>query len=299
MKNKIIIIFIIIFILTGSIYSCKSISSFMQKEGTQKVFGKNFSNAVSASADAISTANEDITPEQEYYVGRAVAAKLLSTYKLYTKKPALTTYLNNICASITINSPRPDIYNGYHVAILDSNEINAFATPGGHIYVTIALVNSAKTEDALAGVIAHEIAHIQLQHGIKAIKNSRKTQAWLVTSTGFAATAGGTDVKQLTEALNETFSELVQTLVINGYSQDSEFEADNYALSLMAGAGYNPSGLTDMLMAIGSLQTSDAGFGKTHPSPAQRIANVQKSMGKYKVANTSDSRKKRFAAATK
>jgi len=299
MKNKIFIIFIIIIILSGMTFSCQGISNLMQKEGTKKVLGNNLSYAIGASADAISSANEDISPEQEYYIGRAVAAKLLSTYKLYTKKPALTTYLNNICAAITVNSPRPDIYNGYHVAILDSNEINAFATPGGHIYVTYALVNSAKTEEALAGVIAHEVAHIQLQHGIKAIKNSRKTQAWLVTGTAVAGTAGGTDVKQLTEALNETFSELVQTLVNNGYSQDAEFEADNTALSLLAGAGYNPSGLTDMLMAIGSLQSSDSGFGKTHPSPAQRIANVQKSIGKYKVANTSDSRKKRYTVATK
>jgi len=299
MKNKIIIIFIIIFILSGTTFSCKSISNLMQKEGTKKVLGNNLSYAIGASADAISAANEDITPEQEYYIGRAVAAKLLSTYKIYNKKPALTTYLNNICAAITVNSPRPNIYNGYHVAILDSNEINAFATPGGHIYVTIALVNAAKSEEALAGVIAHEVAHIQLQHGIKAIKNSRKTQAWLVTGTAVAGTAGGTDVKQLTEALNETFSELVQTLVNNGYSQDSEFEADTYALSLMANAGYNPTGLTDMLMAIGSLQKEDSGFGKTHPSPAQRIANVQKAIGKYKVANTGDSRKRRFTVATK
>jgi beta-barrel assembly-enhancing protease len=297
MKSKVRIILLIIFI--GMIFSCKSISSFMQKEGTQKVLGKNFTNAVSASADAISTANEDISPEQEYYIGRAVAANLLSTYKLYSKKPALTAYLNHICAAITVNSPRPDIYNGYHVAILDSEEINAFATPGGHIYVTLGLIKAAKTEDQLAAVIAHEVAHIQLKHSIQAIKNSRKTQAWLVTGTAAAGTAGGMDVKQLTEALNDSFMEIVQTLVSNGYSQSQEFDADNTALSLMAGAGYNPEGMTSMLMSLGSVQVEGAGFGKTHPSPSDRIVNVKKSMGKYKVENTSASRQKRFATATK
>jgi len=293
-KTKIIIILSIIFVFTGGLFIAYRLI-FSDKP----VFGENLTYAISASADAISAAAEEISPEQEYYIGRAVAAKLLSTYKLYTKKPALTYYLNNICAAITINSPHPYIYNGYHVEILDSNEINAFATSGGHIYITFGLIRAAKTEDALAGVIAHEVAHIQLKHSIKAIKNSRFTQALLVTGTAAAGTAGGMNVKQLTEALNDSFMEIVQTLVSNGYSQDQEFDADNTALSLMAGAGYNPSGLINMLMALGSLQTDDSGFGKTHPSPAQRIANAQKSVEKYKVTNTSDLRQKRFAAATK
>jgi len=298
MKNKIGVIFITIFIFSGMFFSCKHVSNFMQKDGTQKVLGKNFSNAVSASADAIGTAGEDITPEQEYYIGRGVAANLLGRYKLYTKRPDLTSYLNKICAAITINSPRPDIYNGYHVAILDSDEINGFATPGGHIYVTYGLIKAAKNEDQLAGIIAHEVAHIQLKHGINAIKNSRKTQAWLVTGTAVSGVAGGTDVKQLTDALNESFAELVQTLVSNGYSQSQEFDADNTALALMASAGYNPTGLVNLIMSLGSLQVDESGFGKTHPSPAQRIANAQKSVGRYKAIYKTALREKRFKAAT-
>jgi predicted Zn-dependent protease len=300
MKIKTFLILFIIFILTGSIFSCKSISNSMQKAGESGKINKNVAFAISASADAISSAAEDINPEQEYYIGRAVAAKILSMYRIYTKQPALTSYLNNICAALTVYSPRPDIYNGYHVAILDTNEINAFATPGGHIYVTRGLIRAAKSEDALAGVIAHEVAHIQLKHGITAIKKSRNTQALLVTGTAVAGIAGGTDVKQLTDALNESFMEIVQTLVSNGYSQTQEFEADNTAMELMATAGYNPSGLVNMLMALGSVQTADSGFGKTHPSPADRIANAQKSVNKYKVANTtSASRQRRFDVAMK
>jgi predicted Zn-dependent protease len=299
MKNKILIILFIIFILTGTIFSCKSVSNIMQKAGAAGVVNKNFAFAVSVSADAIGSAAEEINPEQEYYIGRAVAANILNTYKLYTRKPALTAYLNNICAAITINSPRPEIYNGYHVAILDSDEINAFATSGGHIYVTRGLINAAKTEDAIAGVIAHEVAHIQLKHSIKAIKNSRFTQALLVTGTAAAGTAGKMDVKQLTDVLNESFMEIVQTLVSNGYSQSQEFDADNTAMALMASAGYNPPGLINMLMSLGSVQTSESGFGKTHPSPAQRIVNAQKSVGRYKVTDTSMSRNTRFLAAVK
>jgi len=223
MKIKIGIISLI-FIFSIMIFSCGHITGFFN----------NVSNAASASAEAISTANEDITPEQEYYIGRAVAANLLGRYKLYTRNQNLTTYLNKICAAIAINSPQPDIYNGYHVAILDTDEINAFATSGGHIFVTRGIIGAADTEDGLAGIIAHEIAHIQLRHGINAIKSSRKTQAWLVTGTAISGVAGGTDVKQLTDALNESFMEFVQTLVSNGYSKAQEFDADNKAIALMA-----------------------------------------------------------------
>jgi len=283
MINKKGIIFTI-FIFSVMIFSCS--------------FFNNVSNAYTASAEAISSANEDINPEQEYYIGRAVAANLLGRYKLYNGNQNLTTYLNKICAAITINSPQPDIYNGYHVAILNTDEINAFATSGGHIFVTRGIIKAADTEDGLAGIIAHEVAHIQLKHGINAIKNSRKTQAWLVTGTGISGVVGGTDVKQLTDALNDSFSEFVQTLVSNGYSKDQEFAADTKAIALMISAGYNPAGLPRMLMKLGSLQEPDSGFGKTHPSPEDRVANAQKSI-KNNKEKFKDARKGRFATATK
>jgi beta-barrel assembly-enhancing protease len=286
MKSKVSIIFII-FIFSGMIFSC-GISTFFN----------NVSNASAAISDANSAANEDISPEQEYYIGRAVAANLLGRYRLYTRNQNLTTYLNKICAAITINSPQPDIYNGYHVAILDTDEINAFATSGGHIFVTRGIIGAADTEDGLAGIIAHEVAHIQLKHGINAIKSSRKTQAMLVTNTAIAGVAGGTDVKQLTDALNDSFMEFVQTLVSNGYSKSQEFDADTKAVALMAAAGYNPAGLAKMLMSLGHFQKPDSGFGKTHPSPEERIANAQKSIKKHK-ATYKAARAKRFTTATK
>jgi predicted Zn-dependent protease len=303
MKNKIYIIFLIVIILTGALFSCSSLAK-IAETGVQiaresGVVDKNTADAIDTSARAIGTAAEEISPEQEYYIGRAVAANILSTYKVYLGKQEMTAYLNNICEAITINSPRPDIYNGYHLAILDNNEINAFATSGGHIYVTLGLINAAKSEDALAGVIAHEVAHIQLQHSIKAIRNSRITQAVLVTGTTAVGTAAGMDVKQLTDVMNESVGEIVQTLVNNGYSQVQEFEADNTAMALMASAGYNPSGLIEMLRSLSSVQTSGSGFGKTHPSPAQRIANAEMSVGRYRVADTGTSRDARFTAAVK
>ncbi|MCL2265662.1 MAG: M48 family metalloprotease [Treponema sp.] len=303
MKRKICSIILIFAAFTFVMYSCKTMMAVAdigaQVAGVAGVIDQNTANAISQSARAIGSAAEEITPEQEYYIGRAVAANILNTYKLYNSNAALTAYLNNICMAITINSPRPDVYNGYRVAILDSNEINAFATSGGHILVTRGLISAAKTEDALAGVIAHEVAHIQLQHSIKAIKSSRITQAILITGTSAAGAVTGMDVRQLTDVLNESVGEIIQTLVNSGYSQTQEFEADTTAMSLMASAGYNPSGLIEMLNALRNVQTSGSGFGKTHPTPAQRITNAQRTVGSHRVTDTSSSRQARFETATK
>jgi len=303
MKNKIIII-IAILVLAGVTFSCatvaKAADAGAQAAAAAGILGQNAANAISASSKAIGSAAEQITPEQEYYIGRAVAANILSSYKFWDGNRALTNYLNLICASITINSPRPDVYNGYHLAILDSNEINAFATSGGHIFVTRGLINAAKSEDALAAVIAHEIAHIQLQHSIKAIKTSRITQALIVTGASAAGAVTGMDVDQLTDVFNESVGEIVQTMVNNGYSQAQEFDADNTAMSLLASAGYNPSALIDMLRELNAVQSgSSGGFGKTHPTPAQRITNAEGAVGTYRVANTASYRQARFSAAVR
>jgi predicted Zn-dependent protease len=183
------------------------------------------------------------------------------------------------------------------VAILDSNEINAFATSGGHIFITRGLIAAAKSEDALAGVIAHEIAHIQLQHSIKAIRTSRITQAILITGTAAAGAAIGYDVNALTDVFVESVGEIVTTLVNSGYSQRQEFDADDMALNLLASAGYSTSGLIDMLKELSAIQSSSSGgFGKTHPSPTQRISNAEKSIGKYSVVDTRSYRQSRFNA---
>jgi len=299
MKKRNNVLLLILIVIAVAATSCEHLMKVVdfgaQVAGAVGVIDQNTADAISISSRAIGSAAEEITPEQEYYIGRAVAANILTTYRIYNGNPALTAYLNKICAAIIINSPRPDIFNGYHVAILDSNEINAFATSGGHIFVTRGLISAAKSEDALAGVIAHEIAHIQLQHSIKAIKNSRITQALMVTGVAAAGAATGLNVTELTDVFNETVGEIVTTLVNNGYSQTQEFEADNTAMGLLASAGYNPSGLLDMLRELSSVQTSASGFGKTHPTPAQRITNAEKSVGNYSVANTLSYRQARFA----
>lgn len=299
MKTK-ISIFITIAVFAALNFSCQGLMRITdvgaQIAGATGVINQNTAAAISVSARAIGSAAEEITPEQEYFIGRAVAANILGSYRIWNGDPELTIYLNHICAAITINSPRPDIFNGYRVAILDSNEINAFATSGGHIFVTRGLINAARSEDELASVIAHEVAHIQLKHGIRAIRNSRVTQALMVTGTAAAGAATGMDVNELTDIFNETVGEIVQTMVSSGYSQAQEFEADNTAMALMAAAGYNPAALIDMLRVLDSIHMGSAGFGRTHPTPTQRIANAERTAASYRVADNSGLRQARFAA---
>jgi predicted Zn-dependent protease len=281
--------------------SCQTVAGatgvLAQTAGALGVIDPATTQAIVGATDAIGRAAEEITPEQEYYIGRAVGANLLTNYKIYTQNPALTAYLNKICAALTVNSPKPELYNGYHVAILDSPEINAFSTSGGHIFVTLGLLDCTNSEDTLAAVIAHEIAHIQLQHSIKSIKTSRFTAAVMETANAASTAATGTSLKDLTEVFGQSVDEAVNNLVNNGYSQSQEYDADSTALSLLASAGYEPSSLAVMLNMLREKQTAQGsarGFGKTHPDPAKRIDNVGKELPKYQVADTRSFRAARY-----
>ncbi|QQO10221.1 M48 family metalloprotease [Breznakiella homolactica] len=282
--------------------SCSTLASVTsvgaQIAGGLGVIDQNTADAIAKSSDAIGKAAEEINPEQEYYIGRAVGANILTIYKPYTADPALTRYVNLVCQAVAVNSPRPELFNGYRVLILDSQEINAFATSGGHIFITRGLLDCAKSEDALAGVIAHEIAHIQLQHSIKAIKTSRITQAIVVTGTSaISVAADGTTLGELTDIFDESVNEIITTLVNSGYSQTQEFEADTLALSLMALAGYQPSCLEDMLKVLQQKEKGQSGgFIKTHPSASKRIENINKTVGTYHMADTRQYREARFDA---
>jgi len=302
MKNKktaLTLIFVVALLVL--IFSCESLGGIAQVGAALgQAFGvidDRTADAITKSGVAIKKAFEDITPEQEYYIGRAVGANILSKYKIQTNKPDMLAYVNKICKTLVINSPRPEIFNGYHVNILDSDEINAFATSGGHIFITRGLIESTTSEDTLAAVIAHEVSHIQLQHGLKAIKNSRITQALLITGTSAAGAAGNSNIAELVNIFGDSINEVVTTMVTNGYSRTQEYEADSMAMSLMDLAGYEPSSLVDMLKTLEKTQSSHpGGFNKTHPSPTDRITNAQKTVGNYNVPDTRSFRTSRYAA---
>jgi predicted Zn-dependent protease len=285
-------------ILSIMFFSCTSVSQIVsasaQIAGLTGVIDENVADGITTMSDAIGKAAEEITPSQEYYIGRAVAANILGKYELYFN-PTVESYLNSICQAIVINSDKPELYKGYYVAILDSEEINAFATSGGHILITRGLLQCTASEDALAAVIAHEVAHIQLQHNIKAIKSSRATNAILATASSAIKISGKEELIELTDAFGESVNEVVNSLVNSGYSQEQEFQADKTALNLMLNAGYNPVAMTEMLNLLKTRLGSDnTGFGKTHPSAQARLLKVNIELKAISAKDSSASRLQRF-----
>jgi predicted Zn-dependent protease len=155
--------------------------------------------------------------------------------------------------------------------ILDSPEINGFATPGGHIFVTRGLIDCAASEDMLAGVLAHEIAHVQLKHGMMAIKEFSLEDDMRNIARQSAQKTNNAALAQRTAAFQDMVKGAAEVFR-NGYSQEQEFAADALALSLLARAGYQPTGLTDVLEVLRQKQpNSRGGFYSTHPAPAERI----------------------------
>lgn len=272
--------------------------------------------AITSSVESIEKASETITPEEEYYIGRSVAASIATQFPVDHGNLQMTTYLNNICETLVMNSDKPYLFKGYYVVILDTDEINAMATPGGHIFVSRGLIDCTDSEDALAAVLAHEVAHVQLGHSVSAIKASRvrsavssTTKAVAVTSIAVANERAGAygvklsdkEMKKVMEAV-DTFSdmsnEVVKTLVNTGFSKEQEFEADKNALYIMKSAGYDPYAMLDML---GQLEESpsNSGWGSTHPSPKDRIKKVNKELTAMQKAGTIEKqgkevRKERF-----
>jgi predicted Zn-dependent protease len=194
------------------------------------------------------------------------------------------------------NVARIEPFNGYHVALLDSPEINAFATPGGHIFVSRGLLLCANSEDALAAVIAHEIAHVQLHHSIEVLHENRQKEAQKKFGSSMADAAMPDSLSEMTALFNESVDGLVSAMM-NGYSQSQEYDADVLALSLLASAGYFPSSMLDMLNTLDEkLPSQPGGFNTTHPAPKNRIANVNRSLRSNSAPDTRSYRQPRFDA---
>ena len=243
---------------------------------------------------ALNNMDADATPADAYFLGRAVAANILTVYKPYTQNTELTQYVNRICQTLAINSSQPVAYNGYHVIILDSAEFNAFASSGGHIFITKGLAEAAASEDMLAAVIAHELAHIILKHSIDIINEVRFTDEMMAVADRAADIAAKNSVNagQLLY-FRESITRTVDTLMKNGYAQSQEFNADWEAMVLLAYAGYDPSALIEVLRVLQKVQTSQkGGLYTTHPSPRDRIANLERL--RYRVPDTLKYREPRF-----
>jgi predicted Zn-dependent protease len=237
-------------------------------------------DALFSAGGKLAKAASPISDEEEYYLGRGVAAVVLSKYKPY-RHAGVVSYVNKVGAAVVAHSSRPETFGGYHVQVLDTPEINAISAPGGFIFITRGFLAIMPDEDALAAVLAHEVGHIALGHGVAAISQANLTEA--LTILGKEAVASSTSglTAQLTVAFGDSVKDIADTLLTKGYSRSQEYAADEYAAEVLRRTGYDSKGLAAMLHALekrSGAGGSEDGWYSTHPAPERRLNELDESV---------------------
>lgn len=249
-------------------------------------------------ANRVRKSFQDIDPSEEHYIGRSVAAQILALpeYPLRDEE-SLQSYVERVGHGIVaLNDGVRQPYLGYRFGILDTDEVNAFACPGGLILVSRGLLATTQSEDEVAAVLAHEIAHVTLRHGVAAIKKENLTQAFTYLGAGAAqATMDSKDLQKLTDVFGDSVGNIVQTLVTSGYSRDAELAADELGRTLLAQAGYDPQALARVLERM----HGEGGMLATHPAPSDRVAALGEPLPYVADAAAAERRQARWASALK
>jgi predicted Zn-dependent protease len=211
----------------------------------------------------------DVPLQDEVAIGRQVAGNLLGAAPL-VKDPALQRYVNRVGRWVAAQSTRPDLK--WTFGVIESSDINAFAAPGGYVFVTRGLYARLKDEAELAGVLGHEIGHVQQKHHLKVIQ---KQQMLNLGSEFLKKEMGG----------EKTMQRLIGSgaeILARGLDKTAEFEADRIGVVLAGRAGYDPYGLPSVLQEIGSVSKESGSVAllfKTHPHPDERLAALGDAMG--------------------
>lgn len=215
---------------------------------------------------------ENLSPEEENTLGRAVAARILASFKP-APSSALNGYLDEIGYTLAGASNRPDTFAGYAFTVIDSKEINAVSAPGGFVFVSRGLLDRARDEDALAAVLAHEIAHVVLKHGLESVKPEHTGTFSRMAGKAVCALDCSGLGSQLAAAFAGAVDDIVEKLLKTGYSTDQEYAADAMAVEILKRAGYTEDSLARMLKTLETLRMT-GGWFSTHPSPQDRIRKL-------------------------
>jgi predicted Zn-dependent protease len=240
--------------------------------------------------DQVKKATEDVPEPKEIEMGGSIASNLLGAAPLL-KNAAVQKYVNDVGRWLALQTERPDL--PWQFAVLDDEDVNAFASPGGYIFITKGLLMHMKSEAELAGVLAHEISHVLRKHHLNAIKKGARTELM----TEFASEAvkekgGNKNLIKLANAGTELYA--------RGLDKDDEFEADRMGVVIAARAGYDPYGLPAVLQTLQSLNAKDTKLAlmfKTHPALADRLSLLDQLMtGRFDSFEGRPDLAERFAA---
>lgn len=224
----------------------------------------------------------NINEEQEIQLGQNISAVLLGARPLH-KNVKINQYVNKVGGWLAINSSRADL--PWKFGIIDSDSINAFAAPGGFVFITSAMLMQLNSEAELAAVLAHEISHVILLHHLEAIKDgalrSAMTETLFVSADAYQANTHAKQKNREYAAWAKTITNAAQDLYSKGLDRDDEIIADQLGLLLMTKAGYDPFAYISSLQAIEAISPNDSSLAllyKTHPTPTDRIIQLQSTL---------------------
>ncbi|MGQ5525346.1 M48 family metalloprotease [Chitinimonas sp. PSY-7] len=208
--------------------------------------------------------------EQERAIGQQVAGRLLGQYPLVADAK-LQQYVNKVGRWVAQQSDRPDL--PWVFGVIDSPAVNAFAMPGGYVFVSKGLYQQLASEAELAGVLGHEIAHVQQKHQLKLLRKG----SWLQAGSAVL----GKELKQADKA--DAVIGKGAEILARKLDQGAEFESDRIGIVLAARAGYDPMGLTAVLQKIDALAEQQPNAVEllftTHPSASARLEAIDTAMG--------------------
>lgn len=219
------------------------------------------------------------SPEQDVELGMASAAEI-ERQSVVLEDERLTSYVQRLGDKLAASAPGYRF--SYKFVIVDSPETNAFALPGGYVFVNSGAIDAARNEGELAGVLAHEISHVVLRHGTN--QASKVYVAKSATRLIDAALGGAKDdVRRFAHALGLAGPE---TFFVN-FNRDAELQADVEGARLMAAAGYDPRDMASFFESLGEREGDAAKASENaddHPRPAQRAAAIDRLLPALEVS---------------
>ena len=210
-----------------------------------------------------------VSEGQEIAMGREAHQQVIRQFGVYDEKPAMNRMVEEIGRRIAANSDRPNL--PWTFTLLDSPMVNAMALPGGYIYITRGMMERMNSEDELAGVLGHEIAHVTARHAAQRISRAQLAQFGMLLG---AVVAGPEAMQQYGQ-----LAELAVSLLFQRYSRAQETQADLVGTGYMHEANYNPVGAEQMLMTLQRLSRREDSpvdrYFQSHPDPAKRVRDVR------------------------
>src|SRR3954452_25530866 len=209
-----------------------------------------------------------LSEQDELSVGRLAAAEVEKEYAILND-PEVSDYITKLGQRLVAKSGRTGI--SYTFRVVDSPDINAFALPGGYVYVNRGLIENAASEDELAGVLAHEIAHVVLRHGAEQAARANLAQKGMGIIGQIMGHGSGSSV-------GESAAQMVANGVFMKFSQNAERRADEVGARMLADAGYQPQAMVTFFDKLAQLEqtrpTVVQQFFSSHPTPEERSRNV-------------------------